>query len=482
MYKLKYIVMRSLVITIASVVLVAISSCFTAAKGGQKGSEDLKPRIIVITDIAPATIEPDDMESLIRLLVHADMFEIEAIIASSGWNSGDYPISWMDSLRTTINAYEKDLPNLIKRSGQTSWLPIEKENEKQFIGYWPSAEYLRNRIAMGSVKSGIAALGQDNDSEGSALIIKIVDEADDRPVWVTVWGGANTLAQALWRVKQERSTEDLNKFLNKLRVYTITDQDMPYSERTNLAYSSHKWMRGEFEKELLFIWDESAWLSQNSIGSRNWSDYQKHIQGHGYLGSIYPDFKWGVEGDTPSFLHVMPNGLNNPNYPEQVGWGGYFVFSESKDKSTFCYTNFSEETKKISQKYENYFYPAIFNNFAARMDWAAYGEGNRNPIAIINGKKGLEMITVKAKSGKEVFLDGSKSYDPDGDSLTFKWWIQPEAGTYNGQLMIKDANSAKPSVMIPTDAAGKSIHVILEINDNGEPMLTSYRRIVINVN
>lgn len=341
---------------------------------------------------------------------------------------------------------------------------------------------MRSRIAMGSVKSGIAALGQDNDSEGSALIIKIVDEADDRPVWVTVWGGANTLAQALWRVKQERSTDDLNKFLNKLRVYTITDQDMPYSERMNLAYSSHKWMRSEFEKELLFIWDESAWLSQNSIGSRNWSEYQKHIQGHGNLGSIYPDFKWGVEGDTPSFLHVMPNGLNNPNYPEQVGWGGYFVFSESKDKSTFCYTNFSDEIKKISQKYESYFYPAIFNNFAARMDWAAYGEGNRNPIAIVNGKKGLDMIAVKAKSGKEVFLDGSNSYDPDGDSLTFKWWIQPEAGTYNGQLMIKDANSAKPSVMIPTDAAGKSIHIILEVNDNGEPMLTSYRRIVINVN
>ena len=31
-----------------------------------------KPRMIVLTDISPADHEPDDMESMIRLLVHAD--------------------------------------------------------------------------------------------------------------------------------------------------------------------------------------------------------------------------------------------------------------------------------------------------------------------------------------------------------------------------------------------------------------------------
>ena len=38
----------------------------------------LKPRLVVLTDIS--TWEPDDHESLIRLLVHADMFEIEGLI------------------------------------------------------------------------------------------------------------------------------------------------------------------------------------------------------------------------------------------------------------------------------------------------------------------------------------------------------------------------------------------------------------------
>jgi hypothetical protein len=40
----------------------------------QSQMASLKPRIIVLTDIAPNDIEPDDMESMIRLFVHADLF------------------------------------------------------------------------------------------------------------------------------------------------------------------------------------------------------------------------------------------------------------------------------------------------------------------------------------------------------------------------------------------------------------------------
>ena len=40
----------------------------------------LKPRLVVCTDIAPADVEPDDMESMVHLMTYADMFEIEALI------------------------------------------------------------------------------------------------------------------------------------------------------------------------------------------------------------------------------------------------------------------------------------------------------------------------------------------------------------------------------------------------------------------
>jgi len=39
----------------------------------------MKPRIVVLKDIAPREIEPDDQQSLIRLCVHADLFEIEGL-------------------------------------------------------------------------------------------------------------------------------------------------------------------------------------------------------------------------------------------------------------------------------------------------------------------------------------------------------------------------------------------------------------------
>src|SRR5512142_3403541 len=94
----------------------------------------LKPRIIVLTDLSPSTVEPDDMESMIRLLVHADLFEIEGLVATTGWsNSGgqEHP----DLINNVIDAYEKDLPNLKKRSGQEGHLADESQ---QRIGYWPS--------------------------------------------------------------------------------------------------------------------------------------------------------------------------------------------------------------------------------------------------------------------------------------------------------------------------------------------------------
>lgn len=125
---------------------------------------ELKPRIVILTDIAPADIEPDDMESLIRLLTHADLYEIEAIITGSGWNSSgrEYPEAWGKYAYDVIDAYAKDVTNLMKRSGQESFMPAEKENKSQRIGYWPSPDYLRRRTMPGSRNLGVASLGENN--------------------------------------------------------------------------------------------------------------------------------------------------------------------------------------------------------------------------------------------------------------------------------------------------------------------------------
>ena len=78
----------------------------------------LKPRIVVMTDIGPAEVEPDDNESAVRLLAYADRFEIEAIITSIGWNCDPYPEEWSVYLNQVIDAYQIDVQNLMKRSNQ----------------------------------------------------------------------------------------------------------------------------------------------------------------------------------------------------------------------------------------------------------------------------------------------------------------------------------------------------------------------------
>ena len=470
MKKIRVLFKLSIVILAGSLLL-----CGCALSKDQK--VELKPRLVVMTDIGPADVEPDDNESAVRLLSYADRFEIEAICTTIGWNCDPYPPEWAEYLYRVINDYETDVQNLMKRSSQASFKTLEEENGAQELGYWPSVEYIRSRAVFGSSRAGIDVIGEDNDSQGSELLIKLADEDDPRPIWVTSWGGSNTLAQAIWKVKQTRTPEEVKAFVNKFRIYTITDQDMHYSMRMNRAYSSHKWMRDEFKDDLLFVWDESAWLNQNNLGVKNWEQYATYIQGHGQMGKNYPHYKWGVEGDTPSFLNCMPNGLNDPNDPTQVGWGGYHTFGISPDRETYAWTNWQQPQKSISNAYEKKFYPDEFNDFAARMAWADEGKGNTNPVVIVNGQQGIGQIKIDGKAGNPIKLDASKSFDVEGDNLSFLWWQQLEHGS---AVKISNPTASKIEVEIPDNAGSDPIHIICEVHDDGDFNLVSYRRIIIN--
>ena len=341
----------------------------------------------------------------------------------------------------------------------------------------------------GSHKAGIGVIGEGNDSEGSDFLIRLADEDDDRPIWVAAWGGGNTLAQAIWRVKQTRTAEELKAFLRKFRIYTITDQDMVYAMRMNRAYSSHRWMLQEFKDDLKFIWDEGTWQLHVGLGVDYWQQYERQVQGHGALGRIYPKYKYGVEGDTPSFLYVMPNGLSDPEDPSQAGWGGCHAFGLCADSLTHAWTSWQEPMKSITEGYKRRFYPDELNDFCARMQWASEGRGNKNPVVVVRSKSGRTQgkvhspspIHIKVAAGSDVLLDASKSSDPDGDRLDFLWWQQPEASTYAHPVDLSHADGSSVRISVPRDASGKTIHIVCEVHDSGPFRLVAYKRIILDV-
>ena len=431
-----------------------------------------------MTDIGDCAVEPDDMESAVRLMAYADMVEIEAVMTTVGWNCDPYPEEWARYLEQVVDAYGEDVHNLMKRSGQTEFLSPESENLKQTVGYWPSAEYIRSRCMAGSHRAGIGVIGEGNDSPGSEFLIRLADEDDPRPIWVAAWGSGNTLAQAVWKVRQTRSEADFKAFLAKFRIYTITDQDMVYAMRMDRAYSSHQWLRKEFSEDLKFIWDEGTWQLQCELGKRQWARHQESIQGHGALGKAYPDYLWGVEGDTPSFLYILPNGLSDPEDPRQAGWAGYHRRGLCADSLTTAWTSWQEPERRITEGYKEYFYPDELNDFCARIQWAEEGRGNTNPEVYINGKRALKPLTLKAKSGSTLKLDASGSCDRENDALSFKWWIQPEISC-SGAEILPAQDVPEVSLRIPADAAGSVIHLICEVHDDAPISLAGYARVIV---
>lgn len=198
---------------------------------------------------------------------------------------------------------------------------------------WPAADDLDGRVYSGQPGYGIAATGPERMSEGAQAIIRAAGRNDERPLWITVWGGTNTLAQALMRVRAIRTAKQLEQFVAKLRVYSISDQD-----------DAGPWIRREFPN-LFYIVQPSTptggeyyyatWTGisgdayyRNCAGAdfttvtNEWLD--ANIRAKGPLGKLYPRFAFIMEGDTPSFLDLIDNGLNAFRRPDWGGWGGRY--------------------------------------------------------------------------------------------------------------------------------------------------------------
>lgn len=71
--------------------------------------------------------------------------------------------------------------------------------------------------------------------------------------------------------------------------------------------------------------------------------------------------------------------------------------------------------------------------------------------------------------------------DTDCNTLVYDWQFYKEPSSYKGNLQFENQNAAVTRLLIPDDAKGKTIHVILKVSDNHSTPLCAYRRIILNV-
>jgi hypothetical protein len=441
-----------------------------------------KPRVIVLTDI---TNEPDDEESMVRFLVYSNEYDVEGLIATTSVWLRDK--TRPENIRERIEAYGKVRENLLKHASG-----------------FPTAEHLLNVTKSGLPKFGMEGVGPGKDSTGSRHIIEVVDRPDERPIWISIWGGANCLAQALWDVKYTRSSEQLDAFVSKLRVYTISDQD-----------NSGRWMRLTFL--ILFYIATASQVDHHEYYKATWTGIsgdhhyknapmhkfelvdnpwleQNIIKGHGPLGALYPKLEYIMEGDTPSFIGLISNGLGSRKSPSYGGWSGRYVLCQTYAETRPIWTSargaqdaviaddgieYTSDQATIWRWREAY-----QHDFAARMDWCiaeTFEAANHNPTVAFNNDKSKAVANLTVKSGKTIRLSAAGTSDPDRNKLCYNWFNYKEAGNYTGTISIKNKNAKEAVFIAPKVKKERKIHIILEVKDDGEPNLYSYRRIIVTV-
>jgi len=470
----------------------------------------VKPRLLVTSDIGN---EPDDQQSLVRLMTYLNILDLEGLIpTTSMWLSRKINPHLMESVIKAYGGAPRD--NLMIHTGD----------------YFLTEGELLSLIKHGLPKYGMSGVGTDQDSDGSEWIICMVDKPDARPIWITLWGGANCLAQALWKVKNTRSQEELDDFVKKIRVYSHVDQDdsAPWirKEFPNLFYVASpfpdvpdhtrkfivkgrraapiKFMR--FGIKALKNHRKATWSGisgeliyrfkggpNSKIITNKWLD-ENVRNNHGPLGEIYPKTLVAMETDTQTYLWLIPNGLRSSQSPTYGGWGGRYELYTPEGESRPIYSD-SEDTVVVGDGFGEIKgnKPGIYtvnqatiwrwregyqHDFAARMDWAStpnYEDANHPPSVVIQGE-----LDRNVKSSDKISLDASGTSDPDGDDLTFYWFHYKEAGSYDGDVTIENPSSETITVKIIDQNKSGTVHMILEVKDNGEPCLHRYARIILN--
>ncbi|CAI6091828.1 unnamed protein product [Clonostachys chloroleuca] len=446
-----------------------------------------KTRLFVLTDMSN---EPDDQMSFVRLLTYANEIDIRGIAATtSTWlrNKTD-----PETIREVIGGYGEVLANL-------------NANVPNDASY-PSKDELLSKVSVGHSVYGLASLKLPLSGAAEALVKATDDAKADDPLWVSVWGGAAVLAEALNHVSKTREKEGIELFVSKLRVYSISDQD-----------DAGAWIRTNYPDLFMVVslhgfneYTRATWNGisgeeyrhfdkggpETSLVSNAWLEKNIRI---GALGAHYLNWTFIMEGDTPAFLTLIQNGLGDVEHPDWGSWGGRYTLADASG-SHQVYADCTDYVQGANGEAFISSFATIWRwrqdyqyDFAARMQWTInsdYSKNNHQPVTVVNGTCGPSALELDFVKGTEVVLDASNSWDPDGDGLSFEWFHYREAGTrglegFNIPLISQDVKITKLNdqgsiVSLDVVKSTKPLHIILAIRDDHDMALVTYRRIILS--
>jgi hypothetical protein len=442
--------------------LVALSAALGVCPSMCLSAETLPLRLIIETD---AGGDPDDEQSLVRFLLCANEWDVVGIIANrptarDGENENPERTG-LGIVRRQLTAYGQCWPNLVKHDPR-----------------YPPLDLLWQRTVA----------GYEENTEAVQLIIAAVDDPDPRPVWYSDWGtdvggATNNLRRALDKVLKERGPEGYAKFKSRLRLASAN----AFAEHTDKIEPPFLLWVDTFRPEL----DRRRWYHRFSAitATAGGFDIERDLRrDHGPLGAMYPlnTTHPQKEGDSMTFLYLLPGGLSDPHEPTWGGRAGRHGLNPTFPGRPYYWANQVDTWHGTTNRDNTLarWAAAIQHDFAARADWCVadeYSKANHHPRAVLEGDSSRAILRQTAKSGEKVELSSATSSDPDGDRFTATWFAYPEAGTCREAVTLSSMDGEKTSFVAPRVSSPQTVHVILQVEDDGTPTLTSCRRAVIEV-
>lgn len=489
-----------------------------------------KPRVVITADP-----ELDDANSLIRYLLYSADFDTVGLIYASSqfhWTGDGNGTRWFVPGRE-YRRFGLDLCPC------TSWRwdPHERFIDRAVDAYakawpnlhrhdpaYPAPDAVRAVVRWGNVQFD----GEmEHDTPGSDLIKALLLDGDDSPVYLHAWGGQSTIARALKSIEEQYGQSPewpaiRARVVAKAVIHPSGDQDDTYARyiqpfwpdiryrkqagaiplsygaqamvsETDAAFFSREWTAANVSAKgplgaLYRVWGDGKQMVAGDrfdyFGVASKTAEQLRTEGYVVWSPIQPQGSFLGEGDTPTFLNLIGNGLRGYRDASFGGWGGHAAPapppSFASGFAALEATAAGQAPRSAPARMATHrFLATAQNDLAARFDWATQpsrADANHPPQITAQGP-----TTIDAPAGQIVPLRVSAT-DPDGDRVTVRWWRWDEADSFTGAADVLEAQGLRSGLLVPPGTpAGTDIQVVAEATDNGTPPLTRYERFVIRV-